>query len=370
MLLFRVGENVDYAYSNRVRQLFRILTETRLKRAHVPIAMNTADPAPFDKKSKSTLYESILIPTDGSNALPPAIRHGVSLAHAYAATVHVLRIVEDVSHLGGTAVFSPSERNTWEEAAAIEPVMDAAHTLGLNVIPSIGHGSPPDVILNYIEENNIDLMVLGTHGRTGLARYLHGSTSEQLVRNAPVPVLTVKEDRSTFPDWQSFGDQTRYTEILVPTDGCDEASVALEHGVEIASQYDATLHGLFVVDHRTYTSRPGFTWQEAKESWEQRGRRVLMQVAEKAETVNLDVRITLTHGNPRKEILEYATENDIDFIAMGTRGLTGVSRFLQGSVATGVVRAADVPVLTTNSTAVQLKQYPVHSPRSASSITE
>lgn len=332
--------------------------------------MNTADSAPFDHESKSTPYESILIPTDGGNALTPAIRHGVSLAHAYAATVHALRIVEDHPHLGKTAIPSASEKNTWDEAAAIEPVMDVAHTLGLNVIPGIEHGSPPDVILDYIEENDIDLVVLGTHGRTGLTRYLHRSISEQLLRTAPVPVLTVKGDRPAPLDRRSSGGQMRYTDILVPTDGRDEASVALEHGVEIASRYGATLHGLFVVDQRTYTSRPGFTWQEAKESWEQRGRRVLTQVAEKAEAVHLDVRITLTHGNPRKEILGYTTVNDIDFIAMGTQGLTGVSRFLQGSVATGVVRTADVPVLTTNSAAVELKQYPVHSPRSSAPITE
>lgn len=347
-----------------------MLTEIRLNRAHVLVIMNAADPAQLDQESKSTPYESILIPTDGSNAVTPAIRHGVSLAHAYATTVHTLRIVEDKVHPGETAVSSASERNTWDEAAAIEPVMDAAHTLGLNVIPGIEHGRPPDVILDYIEENDIDLLVLGTHGRTGLARYLHGNISEQLIRTAPVPVLIVTEDRPALSDRRLSGGQARYTDVLVPTDGRNEASVALEHGVDIASRYGATLHGLFVVDQRTYTSRPGFTWQEARESWEQRGRRVLLQVAEKAEALDLDVRITLTHGNPRKEILEYATEYDIDFIAMGTRRLTGVSRFLQGSVATGVVRAADVPVLTTNSVTAELKQNPIHSSHSSPSITE
>lgn len=300
----------------------------------------------FGRASVDNSYEQILIPSDGSRGVETAVLHGVSLALEYGATIHTIHVVEMNGEHGESASHRFSRGDEWDAAAAVEPVLHRAHATGLNVIPAVERGRPVEVIRNYAIENDIDLIVLGTHKRTGLARFLQHSVVEQMLEDAPVPVLVVGKNHA--PDTEEDTSTRRYSDVLVATDGCERASVALEHGLEVARRFGATLHGLFVVDQRAYMTKPGFTWDEAIDSWNVRGKGVLADVVERAAAFDLDVRTTLAHGRPPKETLEYVTENDVDFVVLGTRELAGVSRLLWGSVATRVVRDANVPVLSVN----------------------
>ncbi len=136
-----------------------------------------------------------------------------------------------------------------------------------------------------------------------------------------------------------------YDDILVPTDGSESAMEAAKNAIELATQYDGTIHALYVIDI-------GSMWPDAYEGnvlgdLESRGKKAVEQVREGAEDAGVDVvDDVVTGGNPYRVILDYVDENDIDCIVMGTHGRRGLEHYLLGSVTERVVRLAEVPVMT------------------------
>ena len=141
------------------------------------------------------MYDEILVPTDGSEASRRAIEHAVDLASKYDARIHALYVVDTSVYLtletGAEMVIESLEE---EGKSAVRAVEDAATAAGVEVVTEVVDGSAHDAILSYVADNGIDLVVMGTHGRTGLDRYLLGSVTERVVRTSDVPVLTVRTE--------------------------------------------------------------------------------------------------------------------------------------------------------------------------------
>jgi len=139
--------------------------------------------------------------------------------------------------------------------------------------------------------------------------------------------------------------QPMYDRILVPTDGSEGVERVLDEAVELAELTGATIHGLYVVDARDYSTLPEAKWLSIAEELESAGEKALETVTDRAEAAGVDVTTTIERGVPHEQILEAADTNDTDLLAMGTHGRSGLNRFLLGSVTEKVVRGADVPVL-------------------------
>jgi len=140
------------------------------------------------------VYDDILFPTDGSDGADAALAHAMELADTYDATIHVLSVV-DSSYLGSAA----AEATTFErlrDAAeqAAEATVERVTDRGIDATGEVLEGEPYAAILDYAE--GVDVVVMGTHGRRGIDRYLLGSVTEKVVRMADVPVLTVRLDDS------------------------------------------------------------------------------------------------------------------------------------------------------------------------------
>lgn len=135
-----------------------------------------------------------------------------------------------------------------------------------------------------------------------------------------------------------------YDTILVPTDGSGTAENAIERAVDLASTYGATVHALYVVDTAAYGSIEVGA-DVFVEALEEEGNDAVEEVAEKGDAAGVTVKTTVEHGSPSHTIVEYADDNDIDLIVMGTHGRRGIDRMILGSVAGRVVRAADIPVM-------------------------
>jgi nucleotide-binding universal stress UspA family protein len=135
------------------------------------------------------MYDRILVPTDGSPGSGRAIRHGIELAGTYDATLHALYVAEqgDAPAGGESAGEGPVSRRV----AALDPVRERADAAGVDFVGDLRHGDPAEEILACVDAASADLVVMGTHGRTGLERHLLGSVTERVVRAAPVPVVTV-----------------------------------------------------------------------------------------------------------------------------------------------------------------------------------
>lgn len=164
-----------------------------------------------------------------------------------------------------------------------------------------------------------------------------------------------------------------YDNILYPTDGSDGANAAMEHAVGLATSYDATLHVLFVIDEHHVESgmvprkdgpergrvtgmmkRDEETAGEGSmsrnkdigERLERRGVHLTQEVAALLAEEGCETTTEVKEGDPAQIITEYAADNEIDLITMGTHGRRGIKRRLIGSVTENVVRTSEVPVLT------------------------
>ena len=135
------------------------------------------------------MYQHVLVPTDGSDGTRQAVVHGATIAQRFDATLHALSIVPEGPY--GTLEGEEGEAER-DAKRAVEQVEDEASRKGVETVTAVRRGVPDEEILGYAEGNAIDMIVMGTHGRTGLDRVIVGSVTETVVRKATVPVVTVR----------------------------------------------------------------------------------------------------------------------------------------------------------------------------------
>ncbi|WP_049941609.1 universal stress protein [Haloterrigena turkmenica] len=147
------------------------------------------------------MYERILIPTDGSETAETAVEHALDLAEKYGAEVHALYVVDTDSmslSLGAEQV-DRIEQGQYDEMDDVREraeratgyIADRAQERGLESVENVSAGKPHSLIADYIEDKDIDLVVMGSHGRSGIRRALLGSVTERTLRSTHVPVLVV-----------------------------------------------------------------------------------------------------------------------------------------------------------------------------------
>ena len=138
------------------------------------------------------MYDRILIPTDGSDGTRGAVERAIDLATTYDAALHIIYVVDTNVGVDSTV---PGTLDAFEEAGqnAVDEVIQQAEAAGVDTIEGVvAQGAPHQAILDYADEHAIDIIVMGTHGRTGLDRYLLGSVTEKVVRLSDAPVLTFR----------------------------------------------------------------------------------------------------------------------------------------------------------------------------------
>jgi nucleotide-binding universal stress UspA family protein len=141
--------------------------------------------------------KSILFPTDFSEGSAEALKYAVEFANRYGAKLYVLHVIYDVAKASGWYVPHVSMDAIYkdiQEGARKELDNFAVKELGglKNIERIVQTGVPYQEIMNCAVKNKVDMIIIGTHGRTGIDRILFGSTAAQVVRNAPCPVLTVR----------------------------------------------------------------------------------------------------------------------------------------------------------------------------------
>lgn len=137
------------------------------------------------------MYDDILVPTDGSRGTEDAVRHALDIAEKYNAEIHVLYVVDSsTSYLGeGLALDMIREAQQLGEIST-ERIVKEAREKGIKANKEIATGNPAGEILE--RSKDMDLIVMGTHGRHGIGRVLLGSVAERVVRRSEIPVLTVR----------------------------------------------------------------------------------------------------------------------------------------------------------------------------------
>jgi nucleotide-binding universal stress UspA family protein len=143
------------------------------------------------------MYDDILLPTDGSDGIDAAATHARALADRFDATIHVLSVVDTRNRFESpTSGLSTEVWTAAETERAEHAIENTVAALGetVPVETTIVEGVPKTAILEFVDSEGMDMVVMGTHGRTGLDHYLIGSVTEKVVRRSPVPVVTVRLD--------------------------------------------------------------------------------------------------------------------------------------------------------------------------------
>ena len=143
------------------------------------------------------MYDDILLPTDGSDAANAAVANAVDLAAKYDATLHVLYVADTTEY--STVTFEDDVVDPLEEEGegVVDEVVQRADADGVLAKGVVMQGGVFETIQNYVADEGIDAVVMGTHGRRGLGRALLGSVTERVVRTSDVPVLTVRQTDET-----------------------------------------------------------------------------------------------------------------------------------------------------------------------------
>ncbi|UWG48160.1 Nucleotide-binding protein, UspA family [Halanaeroarchaeum sp. HSR-CO] len=284
------------------------------------------------------MYGSILLPVDDSEGAAEIVDHAGAIARETGATVQVL-FVADTTRDSVTVVDGEVLDGLVREGErVVANVASRLETLDVNYDTDVVQGRPAPTIVEYARDFDYDLIVLQTHGRTGLSHHLLGSVTEKVVRLSEVPVLTARmrpDERLIFP----------YENVLIPTDGSDGARAAAEHGLDLAETLDASVHVLSVVDDTWVGPEARATLSE--DALERPANEAIEDVVEAAEGYDIPaVQTYLEYGSPASVIADAIESNDIHAVVMGTSGRSGIERVLLGSVAEKTVRTAPVPVVT------------------------
>lgn len=148
------------------------------------------------------MADTVLVPFDGSEQAERALDHAIE--HFPDATVVLLSVINpaEFTYAGGEETLSPLPDDWYERAhestdRALEQAAEHVRAAGGTVETAIELGRPARAIVNYVEANDLDHIVMGSHGRSGVSRVLLGSVAEAVVRRAPVPVTVVKTHEAT-----------------------------------------------------------------------------------------------------------------------------------------------------------------------------
>lgn len=291
------------------------------------------------------MIDNVLFACDFSEPSERAFAYGVDLADRMGATLHCLSI-QEVS-MGPFVAGNPSPE-AGQKALQAEFEEKCEETLG----PRLRTAGVDDVsyavqrssavapaVVQFAEDHDIDLIVMGTHGRRGVRRVLFGSVAEEVLRTAPCPVLTcrgVEEAESPPP---------RVSRIVAPIDFSEPSRHALRYAARLAPVYDAPLTLVHVVELPKIPTVYEVEFAGAQP--EQIAARVEMALDAWAASVAPDgvVSTTVEEGDPAEGILRVADAPE-DLVVMASRGTSGVRRTMLGSVAEGVLRGAEGPVIS------------------------
>jgi nucleotide-binding universal stress UspA family protein len=288
------------------------------------------------------MYHTILVPLDGSTFSERALPMATTLAHTMSAQMILVR--------AASASVFPGADPTEAQCQAVDEAQAYLSTLasglsvqGLSVEVAVPYEDAAEGILLEIDLHSADLVVMCTHGRSGLGRWIYGSVAEQVLARSPAPVLLVHPSGEV----ATLGPEPAQASMLVPLDGSAFAETALPYAAALALVFGGTLLLVRAVTPPvTPSSYPGLGLvQKSSEEEQREAKTYLEEVAQRLRSDGLSVQTVVREGWPADIIAYLGATLGPRMIVMATHGRTGVVRLLLGSVALEVVRRSSLPVL-------------------------
>ena len=299
----------------------------------------------------------VLCPVDFSDHSRRAFDHALAIANWYRSAVTVLH----VSPLMPVAAYAPMSGLppyvglTSEARQALERSIEEFVAGAKSSVPiqyELAEGAPATVILTWASEISADLLVLGTHGRSGFERWVLGSVTEKVLRQALCPVLTVPAHAN-----DAATESAGFRHIVCAVDFSECSIHALDYATSLAEEAHASLTLVHVIElppdiprevHENMLAGPR-SMREYVALAEQEGRARLTDAIPDRVRATVLVDTVLAAGKPYREILRVAADHSADLIVVGVHGRSAIDRMLFGSTTQHLVRQASCPVLTIRS---------------------
>jgi nucleotide-binding universal stress UspA family protein len=304
--------------------------------------------SPTPSANRLTNPKRILCAIDLSDVSRPALACAVSLGRTFGADVTALHVFDPWPPTGPMmAAAEPRQPESDARAATTRELQAlvasfAADASGPHL--QLAEGNAAAEIVRHARALDADLIVLGTHGRSGFDRFALGSVAEKVLRKAPCPVLTLP------PGAGPLTQEVAFRTILCPVDFSVDAAHALDFAVALAVRVDGTVTALHVVDAldgEPEPLTPAYIGEFRRFQKEAAQTTLLKLIAGHTDAARVTGAVAL--GRPHREILRVAAEQASDLIVMGVRGRGPVDITLFGSTTQQVVRRATCAVLTIRS---------------------
>jgi len=293
--------------------------------------------------------KKIIWASDGSKESDSALRYAAFFAEKLRAEILSLFVSE--IHLPITSLYPISEEVILDMAEKAEKRFESRfkriskrlRERGINSTYKILRDGTVEGIIKTVKSSECDLIVMGKHGQGFIERSIIGSNTTKVLRNSPVPVLSVKgKGRKGI---------SKIEKILVPVDVSDGAESAILSSLEFAELFEAPVTFLYVfwLDANAYDMPPSLVKKFIKKSHQELDRMANLAnkkflKAKKRTKLNLSTEV-IYGVSPALAIRDYAKKNKFDFIIMNTHGRKGIKRIILGSEAEKVIRGAPCPVL-------------------------
>jgi len=205
------------------------------------------------------------------------------------------------------------------------------------------YGGPSENILAYATKHHVNLIVMATHGHSGLRRWWLGSVFEKVVSGATVPVLGIhsKQVREVDRDRKAA-----FRRILAPLDGSETGGAAMHDAEAIALKTGASMVLVHVLPapHVVEARWLGPEFTDFVKAMHDAGQKYLDKIDSRLSARGLDVKVRIVSGDPAARIIEVAREEKADLIAMSTHGRSGIARWVLGSVADKILHESRIPM--------------------------
>jgi nucleotide-binding universal stress UspA family protein len=303
------------------------------------------------------MFKRLLVPLDGSKLAEIALPYAEELAIHLGSEVILINVrmpsedLDNPEHKVYIGKLVATVEQNVKKSRALPPgeiVKVASDIIGSSGL--LTH--PAEQILDYAEKENISLIVMATHGRTGIRRWMLGSTANKVARASKCPVMLIRANAK-------IPESVRLGKILVPLDGSKHSEVVLACIENLASKLKPRISLLNVVEPpyqiypvyeemgyygATGIVRVPYTTEEVqplKEAAEKYIKSVSDKLTDEGIKASYEVRI----GSPSEEIIEAEKRLGVDFVAMSTHGHSGFGRWDYGSIADKVLHAGSLPLL-------------------------
>jgi nucleotide-binding universal stress UspA family protein len=288
------------------------------------------------------MIKSVLVPLDGSDLAEQALGYALPIAKRHNADLHLVFVIR-------------KDADASEDDDAREYLATITQQVGYEAKSHVQFGTPADEIIETGDALEDPLIVMTTHGRTGIGRWIYGSVADKVVHASSAPVLLLRSGAGRLT-----GESIQ--RIMAPVDGSAYSEAALNFAKSMSTIFDAELHVVRVAEtaslysslgYETYAPGAGQPMSDVVEYMVNETHKYISSVTRELREQGYNVQGAVLEGFAGEELIGYERKIEPQLVVMATRGRSGFDRFIFGSVAERILKSGQTPVLMVKPTGTE-----------------